>query len=384
MIPRCSLQEADERNADYETVTYQEVLDEFRGSNECFFEKYCFDQIKAAEVSPQDDLEAAIATHAKIKLQRGQVYCVRDPLVIRACAYVIGNGAIIRIETPRGPGIKICALAAGPSISGMWGVTFVQCKFERAAEDKGLLIRASTHVLLHGCMFSGIMGTCIELDAGGIVRGCQFVACYRGVCSMSNRDIKVRQCYFEKCIFGITSRGDFRICGNISNETYCFAHLEGEGVLKNNQVRSPNKWTNHNGFSMVTCADGQVVPLGSVHVVANKHRRWPVIAGNVFVTAKVYLGNRMGTVSLPQCAFYLSGVCADQKAASKLVLASSFDNGISVHKVLRRDETCHMKMCLCGASHYTNGLVFGDITAEVTTNRNVFTVDSAEFTSDED
>lgn len=383
-LPPCSLQESEASSSESETVMYRDIVEEFERGLDCFFEKYCFDQLKAVDVEPDDDLEWAIAQHAKVRLRRNAVYVINHPMVIKHCAYVIGNGATVRLRTQVTPAIRISPLAAGPSIAGMWGVTFCHVKFERDSSDRGLMIRSATHVLLHSCVFSGIMGTCLQLDGGGSLRGCQFLACYRAICCMSTRDIRVRSCYFEKCIFGVTTKGDYKLTGNVSHETYCFAHLEGEGILRNNQVRAPNKWTSACGFSMVTCADGQVTPLGSVHVVSNKTKKWPTFLGNVFVYAQLYLGNRQGTFALPQCAFFNSSVCVDTKAARKLVVGSAFDTTLTVYKVLRRDERCCMKMCVCGASHYASGLVLGSMADEVFPDRARFSADSGEYTSDEE
>lgn len=382
--PSASLEEAVERGRGFEYIGYQEVVEEFRASRELFSEKYSFEDIRAVEVSPEADLEDAIATHAKIKLQPGREYRLSSPLTIRACCYVLGQGATIRVTTSAQPAIRVSALQVGPSITGMWGVTFVNCRFERAPELRGVLIRAATHVLFHGCAFSGITGTCLELGAGGYVRGCEFTSCYRGVASVSSRDVKVRQCYFDKCLLGVTAAGDFRLSGNLSVETYCFAHVEGEGLIKGNTVKSPTRWTGVSGFSLVTCADGQVTALGSLHVVAHRGRRWPTLQGNVFVRAKLYLGNRLGVLSLPQCAFFRSSICVDARAANKLVLACAFENGVTVYKVLRQEHRPTVKMCVCGSSHYANPLVFGIISAEINSSRYSFTVDSAEYSSDDE
>ncbi|UDF05956.1 E1B 55K [reindeer adenovirus 1] len=382
--PRDSLEEAENNSSRFEHISYRDVVDDFRRSHDVFYERYCFEDIKSYEVGPEDDLEEAIARHAKIKLLAGREYELTRPLNIRSCAYVMGNGAVIRVSGDFTPAVKVGALAVGPCVTGMTGVTFVNCKFEREHSSRGVLIRASTHVLFHGCSFMGIMGTCIEAGAGGYVRGCEFIGCYRGICSMSNRDIKVRQCHFDKCLLGITCKGDFRISGNVSSETFCFAHLEGEGIIKNNTVKTPTRWTAEAGFSMITCADGRVTPLASLHIVGNRCRRWPTIQGNVFVMSKLYLGNRIGTLALPQCAFYKSSICLEERACNKLVLACAFENGVLVYKVLRRESHSSVKMCVCGSSHYAKPLTLGLMSSEIRASRYLYTVDSSEFTSDED
>lgn len=379
-----SIEEAENASSTFECISYRDVVEEFRSGQEVFFEKYCFEDIKAVEVDPEDDLQEAIALHAKVKLKPGREYRIASCLTIKSTAYILGYGAVIRVVGAITPAIRVCALQVGPSVSGMWGVTFVNCHFERPPERRGLLLRAASHVLFHGCTFTGIMGTCMDLGAGGHIRGCEFIACYRAICSSSNRDVKVRQCHFDKCLLGITATGDYRISGNLCTDTYCFAHLEGEGILKGNTVKSPTRWTGVSGFSLVTCADGQVTPLASVHIVGNRCRRWPTIQGNVFVMAKLFLGNRIGVVSLPQCAFYKSTICVDSLTANKLVLACAFENGVTVYKVLRQEQRPTVKLCVCGCSHYANPLVFGIITSEVKSNRYMFTVDSTEYSSDED
>ncbi|ART33360.1 E1B-55k [Deer mastadenovirus B] len=381
---RDSLEEAEQNSSRFEHISYRDVLDDFRRCHDVFYERYCFEDIKSYEVGPEDDLEEAIARHAKIKLLPGREYDISQVLNIKSCAYIIGNGAIIRVTGENSPAIKVGVLSVGPCISGMTGVTFVNCRFEREVNSRGLMIRASTHVLFHGCSFTGIMGTCIELGAGGYIRGCEFVGCYRGICSSSNRDVKVRQCHFDKCLLAITCKGDFRISGNVCSETFCFVHLEGEGLVKNNTVKSPCRWTSESGFSLITCADGRVTPLATVHIVGNRCRRWPTMQGNVFIMCKVYLGNRMGTLSLPQCAFYKSSICLEERAANKLVLACAFENNVLVYKVLRRESPSSVKMCVCGSSHYAKPLTLGIISSEVKATRYLYTVDSSEFTSDED
>lgn len=382
--PRASLEEAEQSSTRFEHISYRDVVDDFNRCHDVFYERYCYEDIKSYEALPEDDLEQLIALHAKIKLLPGREYELTRPLNITSCAYVLGNGATIRVSGEVSPAIRVGAMAVGPCVTGMTGVTFVNCRFERESTLRGSLIRASTHVLFHGCYFMGIMGTCIEVGAGAYIRGCEFVGCYRGICSTSNRDIKVRQCNFDKCLLGITSKGDYRLSGNVCSETFCFAHLEGEGLIKNNTVKSPSRWTSESGFSMITCADGRVTPLGSLHIVGNRCRRWPTLQGNVFIMSKLYLGNRIGTVALPQCAFYKSSICLEERAANKLVLACAFENNVLVYKVLRRESPSSVKMCVCGTSHYAKPLTLGIISSEVRGNRHMYTVDSAEFTSDED
>lgn len=368
-----------------EEISYRDVVAEYRQSGDCFLETYCYEQIKTYHMKPGEDLEMCIKLHAKVSLCPSGIYDVSHQLCISSCAYVIGNGAVIRVACDTAPAVKIDPLQPGPSISGMWGVTFVNCKFERPPHIKGVLIRCATSALFHGCLFHGIMGTCLDFSVTSSVKGCQFLACYRAINSSKTQEIKIRHCCFDKCIFGITIRGDFRICSNMANETFCFLHAEGGGLLRNNTVSAPCRWTHCNNFSMVTCASGRVTPLGSVHIVPGRRKPWPVFEDNMFVGARLYLGNRSGLLDMRRCSFFSqSSICVDERVANKLVLSNAFENNVTVCKIIRRDNTPLLKLCLCGSSHYVDPLILTNISSEIIGSRYSFTVDTAEFSSDDE
>lgn len=364
-------------------VPFQQIREEFfEGPDQFHQEKYSFEEVKTVYISSLDNLADCIRVHAKIALDPRVEYILDSAVEIRTTCYIIGNGATVKICCRENVAFTIHPKDFGPAVVNMWGMTFVNCKFERGSGFNGLVFKCNTFVTFQDCQFLGFTGTAIDVNSGADVRGCYFLACYRAILNSGRISINVFSCNFDKCILGIMCNHDAIVKRCFANETFCFLMLRGCGQIKNNTVHYPYKITDQSNFVMITCAGGKVVPLAAIHIVANKRRPWPLFYGNNFSKCRIFLGNRKGVANLQQCMFNYTQICVDKEASSKLVLQESYIASLNVVKILHTDSSdLSSKICVCGTTHLLEQHMVGDITAEVVPDAEVNAVDAVDYSS---
>lgn len=367
-------------------VPFQQIMEEFFDGPDAFHqEKYSYEEVQTMYVSSLDNFELCIRDYAKIALDPRIEYSLDVAVNIRTTCYIIGNGATIKINCREHIAFMVHPKAFGPAVVNMWGMTFVNCKFERGSGFNGTVFKSNTFITFQDCQFLGFTGTAVEVTSGADIRGCYFLACYRAILNSGRISINVLSCHLDKCILGIMSNADANVKRCFSSETFCFLMLRGCGHIKNNVIHYPYKITDKSSFVMVTCAGGRVVPLAAFHIVSNKKKHWPLIYGNTFTKSRIFLGNRKGVIHMQQCMFNYSQICADKEASKKIVLQESYNGSLNVVKILRTDPgDLSSKICVCGTTHLLEQHMVGDITCEVLPDAEVNAVDAVDYSSGDD
>lgn len=365
-----------------ECITWREVWEDFVSGDMFLRDKYTFEQLRTYWVSPEESLEAAISRHAKVALHPDRVYRITERVQIRGSCYVIGNGATVMVDTSERVGFLLTMQQMGPAIVGMFGCTFMNVKFTcETTRFRGKCIMANTYVTVHGCQFAGFPGDCLELHAGGRVRGTVFSAVFKAIVSTSRNALSVSKCIFDKCMLGISSVGYLKARDNVSVECLCFLLCKGLGRITHNVIQGPFLTS----YRLVTCANGGVTVLRTVHVAAHPRRTWPVFEHNVMFRTNMFLGHRRGIFLPRQCNLVYCNVVLDRDAASSVGLSGVWDMNVNVYKVLRVEERRNrLYHCECGETHLATGHILGLCTEEVRTDHLQNTVARAEFSSSED
>lgn len=371
------------------TVTYQEVLADFQ-LDLLNAEKYTFESLKTYVLQPEDDLSEMIKLHGKIALDPDNEYEIKTSFTILNGCYIIGNGAKIKISCPVAYPINVWRYRYLPRVNGMWGVTFCNVVFERSREFPGGLFNISKCVNFYGCHFNGFLGTTIHTESDIVVRGCHFTACFKCINSSAltgqgRYPLVVENCIFEKCMIGIMAKGKVKITGNSAFGTYCFAHIRGEGKIVGNVVGNPYQLANTVGIEMLTCYGEKIQPLCSIHIVNSKTFLWPVFKNNNLMRARLYIGERKGVFEPKNCQFSFSQIYLDAKTIGKVSLHSVFAGTCAVFKMLP-SETSHerQRACICALTHTEPVLKCVDVTPFALPNPYVVSVESGQYSSDEE
>nr|WRQ19841.1 MAG: putative E1B 55 kDa protein [unidentified adenovirus] len=357
------------------------------GDFDSFTEKYHFSQIVTHHLLPGESLEDALNAHVKVALNPVYDYIISEPICIRTNCYLIGNGATIKITCNESAVICFANSLNGPAISGMQCATISNVKFLGDYNVKGNVIFASSHLMLHGCDFLNVAGTCIRSTTGLIVRGCLFVACERPLRCDGDFLVTLKYNTFKNCLVCIATKNDFEILGNVCDDCYCFLLTSGTGKVVNNSVTcamvgSMDRFRN---VDLTTCFGGITAPLCTFHVVENRRKFWPRMVHNNFYRARMFFGFRKGIFNPHHCTFHYCHLCMDMNSENKLSLHGSYDQSINVSKLVSYEfENRAMSKCECGATHLVPTPVFVSITEDVKIDGTVESCHSLEFSSDEE
>lgn len=328
-----------------ETVWWADLEEEFKHGDMNLLYKYGFEQLKTHWLEPWEDWETALSTFAKVALRPDTVYVIKKTVNIRKAVYVVGNGAVVRFQTTDRVAFNCAMQSLGPGVIGMNGVTFNNVRF--AVEGfNGTVIASNSQLTLHGVFFQHCSGVCVDSWGRVSVRGCTFVACWKGVVGRNKSQMSVKKCVFECCIMAMVVEGQGRIRNNAGSENVCFALLKGTASLKNNMICG----TGHS--QLLTCADGNCQALRVVHVVSHQRRPWPVFEHNMLMRCTVHLGARRGIFSPYQSNFSHTKVLIETEAYARVCLSGVFDLTMELYKVVRYDESkARCRPCECGANH---------------------------------
>lgn len=365
-----------------ENKWFSEIWDEFRTGDMYLQTKYTFEQVYTKWLNPEDDWEDALTRYGKVALRPDTKYRLTKKVELRSCAYVIGNGAQVEVDTQERVAFACNMVNMGPGIVGMGGIIFHNVRFY-GDNFSGMVIMANTTVLLHGCYFFGFNNTVLEVWGHSKVRGCTFYGCWKAIASRPKSEISVKKCLFERCTLGVCVEGKGRICNNVASENGCFALIKGFATLKYNMIcgQSPTERT----YQMLTCADGNVHLLKTVHITAHAKKPWPLFEHNVLTRCSVHLGPRRGIFIPHQCNFSHTNVLVETEAVTRFSLTGVFDMSVVIYKILRYEETkARCRCCECGGKHLRNQPVIVDVTEEVRMDHMQHSCARADYSTDED
>ncbi|ALE15292.1 E1B 55K [bottlenose dolphin adenovirus 2] len=367
-----------------ECITYQEVQ-----TCEDRYRKFHFEQIIGYVLKPDDNWEEMIKLHAKIILDPNVEYVIYSPVNISSSCYIIGNSARVKIACVEPFGFVLHRFGHEERvISGMLTPTFDGVCFERDRSQPGGIIVSGGHFLLNGCNFIGSLKTCVEAQAGGIIIGCHFFACFKAVVNTSSFSLKVKSCYFERCLIGVISKGNVELTKSTAQSTYCFLFARSSCIFSYNNVINPYSLYDFEHIEMTACTNGNnILPLCSVHFARNRGAPWPQFDNNNIVRSGVYLGRRRGTFQPLNCTFHYSHINMDGDCITSVNLTRCFDQTLSVHKFIRVDEdpdpAAANHVCICGQHHPAPIVTEIDVTDFVCPRRESACCDAV-FMSDND
>ena len=198
-----------------ETVYWQELQDEFKQGHMHLQYKYSFEQLKTHWLEPWEDLECAIKAFAKVALRPDCTYKISKTVTITSCTYIIGNGAVVEVDTSDRVAFRCRMQGMGPGVVGLDGITFMNVRFA-GEKFKGIMFEANTSVVLHGVYFLNFNNTCVECWNKVSARGCTFYGCWKALVGRPKSKMSVKKCLFEKCSF----------------RKYLFYSTEGNGYFK--------------------------------------------------------------------------------------------------------------------------------------------------------
>lgn len=369
-----------------EVVTYQEVLQEMAdGVIDSFTEKYSFCEIKTYFATPLDDLEQALNRHVKVALLPGVTYVIDRPWRILSSCYLIGNGATLKVNCSGGAAITFSNSMDSPMIFGMDLPTITNVAFVGSNESLGQLIFSTCKIMIHACSFVNIFGTCLRTTTLSYIRGCLFVGCERAIRADGEYPIRVKHCTFRNCIVCIATKCDYEICGNSCVNAVCFLLTNAYGKIKNNFISCNSSEDSFKNVALYTCFGGNINPLCSIHIVANRKKYWPVMNQNSLYKCKVFLGYRKGIFKPNQCAFHYTTICLDINTANKLSMHGAYDQTVNVSKIVSTSSEQKVVVpCECGVSHLHSESRVAVITEESKVNPFSQSCHCLEYSSDEE
>lgn len=347
-----------------ETVWYQDVWEDFEKGDMHLLEKYNFEQLKTYWMNPGEDWEVVLNRYGKVALRPDCRYQVSGKVVMRRNVYLMGNGATVEMVDPRRGGFVANMQQMCPGVVGFHGVTFHNVRFSGSSFG-GTVIAANTQIVVHNCYFFGFSNTCIEANVGAKVRGSSFYACWKGVVSYGKARLSVRKCMFERCTLGVSCEGFLTATDNVASDNGCFILLKTRGRISHNMICGPGSVA-PKPYQMVTCADGSVMMLKAVHVLANRRHPWPVFEHNVLTRCSLHLGGRRGVFVPRKCNLAHCNIVMEPAAATQVCFSGVYDISMAVYKILRFDDSrARTRSCECGATHLCNLTVMGLVTEDV-------------------
>ncbi|QFX65708.1 E1B 55K [Mastadenovirus porcusquartum] len=330
-----------------------------------------FCEIETVEVGPEDDLGAMIRLHAKVALRPGTEYVLPSGFSISTCCYVIGRSATIILPTGVGP-ISVMPLSPGPLVQGLYGVTFLDVRFEQrdhSQDESSILFHCDTAARFVGCSFMGFSGVCLKLQMGGELFGCYFSANYKCIESHGAGEVVLRSCTFNKNMLGVIGYGpvEIRFCTFLETHAAVVAH--SGLVFDANSVVFPNTVTDASDFSMLCCANMVPVPLCTVHVVHDPNKKPAEVRRSNFVCCRMHLGNRCGSYTVSGNTFTRCSVLCTPTAVRKVDLTPNILVESCVYKLLRREgRQGPLRKCVCGKSHASCVINVHDLTETAVSN----------------
>ncbi|AKC34839.1 E1B 50.5kDa protein [Skunk adenovirus 1] len=366
-----------------EQVSFQEILDHERENG--ITDKWYFENVKSYQMSPEEDFETCINTHAKISLRAGEIYTVTKTVRIQSACYVIGNAAIIKIKMPEGgPAFDVCARTPIPAIGFMERVCFSDVVFESLKGSTAVCCVSENSILFHGCAFIGPHMLCLDLRGGGEIRGCQFI---NAVCAIRTKGIfslMIKHSIFEKCAFGAVTNGKANVLHCTFVDCACSLRLGGAGHISYCYFAVNDGDSPPMHLKLCTC-EGQgahVSPLGNLHFASNKEAPWPKFTHNTLNRVRLYMGKRRGVFYPKYCMMALSMVVAPRGVAQRICLYSCYDStSLVVQRVqFEREREDNERLCTCGDKHITP-VMHTAYVSDMRINREVNSYETVEFSS---
>ncbi|AMB43145.1 large T-antigen [Bat mastadenovirus WIV12] len=377
-----------------ESIPFQQILDETERQpinlrRLCM--EYSFEEIATYVMQPHDNWTEMIDTHVKIALNPGIIYKISAPVIIGRECYIIGNGATVEIDCAHSAVFIVRKDRFNPNIRNLSGVVFQNVKFlhNMYESGQGILFQVTKKTTFHNCYFFGFNHTCVIAYEQVIMRSCVFEACFRGVCLYHNDTpyfgtSRIVQCYFKRCAIGIIAKAFIKICNNVSQETYCMALLFNGARFTHNKILTPYTAETF-AQRYVTCRDGIVVPLQTVHISGNHRVKWPVLKDNFFHRCSLFLGNRRGATMFKNCSFFRTQIFVEPEVGNKVSFSSIYGLDLSIFKMIRMaTDAMETESCECGAVHRHHRFMFGDITHEVLPNPRLVSCQTLEYSSASD
>uniref|UniRef100_A0AAU6S572 E1B 55k protein n=1 Tax=Rhinolophus ferrumequinum adenovirus TaxID=3140013 RepID=A0AAU6S572_9ADEN len=375
----------DRLGLDTEQISWRDIVDDYHHNHELYSEQYNFDQVITHVMQPGENWSEMLKLHAKVSLDPEKVYHLSEKIDVEAPCYVIGKGAKVLVGGNLDNLIQVHPKTPGPSVTNMWGVVFSNVNFERDGAFTGVLARCHSFTTFHGCVFSGFTGTVIQMLAGGEVKGCCFLACYRCVINESRNMVLIKSCVIDKCILGVICRGPCRVVYSTFRETYCAALFQVHGSFKFCSVIDPTALSDRSDLSLGTCAEGNMTMLCSVHVVSNFSAQQVDMSHLNLLRADIYVGYRRGLWHCPQSTFNFSRLYVTNESMSRVSLTAVYTATLRVMRIYRPDyEHSRGRLCECGATHSYFPLMLTEVTNSLIQNPCLNSVDSLDFSSDED
>ncbi|BBE29301.1 large T-antigen [Bat mastadenovirus] len=344
-----------------------------------------FENIIPYRVKPGDDLALAIKTHAKITLDTSAEYVISETIKITGACYIIGNAAVIKSSIVGMPLFEVLNADSIPCIGFMERVCFSNLIFQCTGGDMAVCCCSHRNVMFHGCVFSGPHMLCLDLRAGGEVRGCQF---FGAVCAIRSRglySVRVKNNTFEKCVFGVVtgSRSSFSHC--LFRDCTCSLRLGGQGSITHCQFIVTAVEEAPMNLQLCTCEGNgaHVAALGNLHIASHRDSPWPKFVNNVFLRMRVYLGRRAGVFSPKYCMFGMSVIAAPRGVAQRVYMFSVYDSSCAIMQLSPMDELTAERLCTCGGRHCTPRMRATYVT-DTRIDREVNSLDTAEFSSSDD
>ncbi|BBF72823.1 E1B large T-antigen [Mastadenovirus eidoli] len=342
-----------------------------------------FEVVKYWHFKPGDNWEDKIGTFAKLNLDPRYTYELDLLTYVRTDLYVNGNGATIMFKP--GGRFEIKKKGLAPTIFGMQRATFFNCKFVAAVDYTGTPFINSRALLFLNCHFRDFKGNTIESYDNLHVRGCFFSDCTTCVRGLSANDyVSIRASMFAHCQLGAITKGKLKILNSYFDTCRCAAIFTAGGMFMSNTVTHSILEDTERQVT-VTCAEGKVLPLQSVHVASNRKCLWPIFESNVFFRCRMYFGTRKGLLFAPNCQFRSCFLFLEREICSRVVFQQSYNQDAKIYKVLRLETNrTYQRMCECGEMHRVFPFLYGSITNSKLSADLLSSVDSLDFTSDEE
>lgn len=364
---------------------YEYILADIRENG--MLNDWYFENVDGFEMLPGDDWESTINQKAKIVLDPRYVYRVSQRVHITSLCYVVGNGAKVIVDVAEGPAFVVTGnRLLMPVIGFMERVCFSSVMFVREnASNQAVVILSDTNILVHNCVFMGPHSLCLRLRCGGTVRGCHFMAAVCGIHSGQLVRVIVKSCVFEKCFFGVLAEGKITVSKCCFTDCLNSFTLDDEGLIVNNTISISNRTDPPFGVRLCTCKGGShVVPLGNIHIRGGQVP-WPRFENNTLVRVRMYLGKRCGVLHMKQCMLAMSVICSFRAIAQRISLDGSYESSASILQTVKLDaRDAEERLCTCGDRHLTPLMHNVNVSADVKPDRELSSVDTAEFSSSDD
>ncbi|ARQ79744.1 E1Bl [Bat mastadenovirus WIV17] len=342
-----------------------------------------FEVIKYYHLSPEDDWGMMINRYAKINLDPKYEYTIDMHTIIHSDVYINGNGAVVMFEP--GGYFEVKKKGLVPNIFGMTRAVFYNCKFVSHRLYAAIPFLIQREALFMNCTFSNFPDNTIVSHSTVHIRGCFFSGCETGVRGLNVNDyVSVSSSTFANCQVGATCKGKLKVVNCYFDTCKNAAIFISSGRFSGNIVTHP-KLEHEEGQVTITCAEGKILPLQSVHIASNPKCLWPIFENNTFFRCRLYYGIRRGLMFAPMCHFRNTILFVEREVVSRIVFHQSFNQDLKVFKVLRLETTrTFQRKCECGLTHNVYPFLYGNITKSKLGPDYLNSMDNLDFTSDEE